>query len=442
MESTKALRESSRCWAVLIACCVVDAFGFTLGTTGYSVFLTPIRTSLGLTMFEAQMYNTACMFCTIISTLIGARLMKIGAGKVVAVCSVLIIIGYNLMGFFPSVVTIAIAGCLGGLAYPLLSIYTMPVVIGNWFYKRQGTWISVCLAMSGLGGLVFSPLATSLIAAFGWQAALSICSAIMIPLCLLGVFLIRTNPIDLGILPHGATMSDIEDSASASKEQQGAIDRPGLTLKAAAKTPAFALLIVVLFCIGLQSGYAGNMNPMIQASGYSAAIAGVGLSAMSLGNLVCKPIVGILRDHCGAMFSGMCGYGAFIIGMALVLMGMASYNEGLIIAAAFVTGLGGGSGLVMPSLYTKDTFGSKDFDRIYSIQMGVRSAGCAVAAPLAGILFDATGGYAANVIFWIVVSALVIVVGCMAVISGRKRWAKSIKFFGRPAEELPAKAAQ
>lgn len=433
MEQGKTYRKSSKPWLVLVACCIVDAFGFTLGTTGYSVFLTPIRESLGLSMFEAQLYNTTCMACTIISTFFGARILRIGAGKVIAICSGMIIFGYNLMGLAPSVASIAIAGCLGGIAYPLLSIFTMPIVVGNWFHTRQGTWISICLAMSGFGGFVFSPVATALIASFGWQMALSLVSLVLIVPLLLGVFVIRLNPLDQGILPHGATMEDI--TAPRETSEEASIDMPGLEFAKAIRTPAFIFLLVVMFSIGIQSGYAGNMNPIMQSAGYTAAIAGFGMSAMSLGNLVCKPIVGVLRDRFGAILSGLIGYGTLIVGLLLLIAGMFIHNDILMLAAAFIAGLGGGSGLVMPSLYTKDAFGSKDFDHIYSLQMGVRSIGCAVAAPLAGVMFDASGDYISSIMLWVVASAIVIVGGYFAVRLGRKAWGASTKVLGRPDGE-------
>ena len=424
MSNAIKYRQSSKCWLVLVACCIVDGLGFTLGTTGYSVFLTPIREGMGLSMTEAQLYNTTCMACTIISTFFGAKILRIGAGKVIAISSAMIIIGYNMMGFMPSVASIAIAGCLGGIAYPLLSIFTMPIIVSNWFHKRQGTWISVVLAMSGFGGFAFSPIATQLIADFGWQSALSIVSIIMVIPLLLGVFVIRENPLDQGILPHGATIEDVKQSA---EQKKAVVEMPGVKLAEILKSPSFFICGISLFAIGLTSGYAGNMNPIIQDVGYSAAIAGYGMSAMSLGNLVCKPIIGVLRDRFGAILSGLWGYSMLVIGFLLLIAGMGGGNTVLVLVAAFVAGLGGGSGLVMPSLYTKDAFGSKDFDRIYSIQMGIRAVGCAVAAPLAGIMFDASGGYFTSIVFWIIAGICAMSFGTLAVKRGRRLWGASTK---------------
>ena len=431
MDETKTYRTSRKCWVVLLACCLTDAVGFTIGTTLFSVFLTPMKTAMELTMTQAQIYNTTCMACTIISTFFGDKFMRMGAGKMVAIMAAAEMIGYNLMGFFPSVATMAIAGCLGGIAYPLLSIYTVPVIVGNWFHSRQGTWISIGVACSGLGGLILSPFSTSLIATFGWQRALSLTSLVCLIPLLCGIFIIRENPLDQGILPHGATLEDLEKDKEE-KDAAKALELPGLTLKEALHSPAFYILAVSLFCIGITSGYAGNMNPIIQAAGYSATTAAAGLSAMSLGNLFCKPILGIMRDRLGAVLSGICGYMCLIIGFACILFSTAIGNTTFIIVTAFITGLGGGAGLIMPSLYTKDALGSKDFDRIYSIQMGIRACGCAVAAPLAGVMFDASGGYTTSIVMWMCAAAVIFIFGFIAVKLGRRAWGGSPKILGRP----------
>ena len=86
----------------------------------------------------------------------------------------------------------------------------------------------------------------------------------------------------------------------------------------------------------------------------------------------------------------------------------------------------------MPSMYTKDAFGSKDFDRIYSVQMGIRSVGCAVAAPLAGVMFDASGGYVSSILLWVTACVVIIIGGGIAVRMGRKIWNAPFKLIGRP----------
>ena len=422
MDGEKTYRTSNKCWVVFAACCLVDMIGFTVPTTCFSVFLTPMKEALGLTMFQVQLYNTAMMICTIVSTMFGDKFMKMGAGKLTAVMSAAVMVGYLLMAFVPSIASITLAGCLAGIAYPLLSIYTMPVIVGNWFATRQGTWISLVLACSGLGGLIISPLATSLIASFGWQHAMALVSLLMLVPLACGVFVIRTSPLEQGILPHGATSDELEGARGQGDGSAEPPELAGATLGDALRTPAFYLVAIAMFGIGITSAYAGNMNPIIQAAGYSAATAAAGLSAMSLGNLVCKPILGIMRDALGAVPSGAIGYGCMILGFVLIFASTALGSPAFVIVAAFITGLGGGAGLIMPSLYVKDAFGSKDFDRVYSIQMGVRSVGSAVAAPIASLVYDLAGGYNPAIALWTLASAAIIVTGWAGVKLGRAGW--------------------
>ena len=436
---SRTYRKSAKPWAILIACCIVDMIGLTVPVTMFSVFLTPIKDSLGLSMSHVQIYNTAMMVTTILTTALGSRILRLGVGKVIAASSIGIMAGYWVLALHPGVGAIVFAGIMAG-CYPLLSIFTMPIVIGNWFFKNQGTWISVCIAMSGLGGLIMSPVVTSLIASYGWQAAAMMASSSLVIPFLLGAFLIRESPLPQGILPQGATAEDLEkeetDSKVAQEHEQDpqTVFMPGATYAQAVKSPAFIFCAIALFSTGFQSAYATNMNPLVQSAGYGAEAAAIALMGMSLGNLIGKPVWGILRDRIGAFLTGCFSFGLFSLGLALCIYCMFVPNGVLMTIVAFLIGFGGTSGLNMPSLYVKDSFGSLEFGKIYSSLMGVRSIGAAVVYPLVGILFDATGSYLALVVVLIVAGLIIIPTGYFSVKMGRKLWRTDTSVFGAPRD--------
>ncbi len=111
-------------------------------------------------------------------------------------------------------------------------------VVSNRFKKRRGTAIGIMSTGIGVGILVTGPfIGTFIMPEFGWRAsylALALITWILSPLA---VFVLRTNPADLGLFPDGMT-------AGPNKEEAAKTDNApsGLTLKMAMGTSAFWLI--------------------------------------------------------------------------------------------------------------------------------------------------------------------------------------------------------
>jgi len=115
-------------------------------------------------------------------------------------------------------------------------------VISRWFDRRRGLALSVMMLGMGSGAIVMPSIAQRLVATFGWRLSYSIfgVTVLLIPLPMVWVFL-RERPENMGLLPDGAT----DDSVS----RPIAVNEVGLTLREAANSSTFWIIVCVLFLI-------------------------------------------------------------------------------------------------------------------------------------------------------------------------------------------------
>lgn len=419
-------KKSNRCWAVLIGCCLMAAIGFTIPITCWTVCMTPVIKYLGIGYTQASLYMTAATFVSIIPMVFGARLIRFGAGKLVAISGVLCALGFILLASFPSASMIVVAGVITGLFYPLTSLYTAPVVIKNWFYKKQGTFTAVALAFIGVGGIILSPLTTSLIASMGWQGAMITIAVVEIVIqVLVGIFLIRLNPIDMGILPYGSTEEDILAITDKGEMRQDMDKVPGIKFGESFKMPVAWLMLVVFLGLGAMATVTTNVNPMIQKFGFNAAAAGIALSAGSLGNITGKLIMGWASDKKGAQFGCLVASVMAIVGFVGYILSFTVFpNDAFLCISAFVCGNGCCMATMMPPLVGMDAFGPKDYDRIYGFFSAIRGVMAAVMTTMVGSMVDASGSYMSTLIFWIIAAIVLVPFAYMGIKAGRKIWFK------------------
>lgn len=425
-EGTVQFRKSARPWVILVCCCIMQALGFYVPSMMVSVFITPLIT-FGLSETAAPLlsyYTVQLLFSIPVLLFGGALLKKIGASWMVLVGAVLCGGSWIAFGLAPSMPMFYVTAALNSL-YPLCSLFMIPVLINNWFYKNKGLWTSLALAFSGVGSFVLSPIITDIIINSGWQtASISMGALLAIVLGLIGVLVVRLSPIPLGILPQGATQEDVEAMLAKDTEADkiGSLDRPGLEWKKAVKTPAFFVLVITMLLIGVLSAFNTNVNTIVQSAGYGAVVAGFTMSAAAVGQIIGKPIAGAIKDRFGAGAGNAFGFGLSAVGLLIYIAALYIHHDLLIYAAGFVTGTGITVTLNMPALITDDAFGLKDFDTLYSISSSLRALGLAITNPIMGTILDTTGTYLSGLIIWVIAAVLVIPAAFIAINMGHKLW--------------------
>lgn len=417
-------RQSNRPWVVLAGCCIMCAIGFPVPVTCWSVCMTPIINDIGINYTQASMYMMAATLVCMVSMIIAPKLIKIGAGKMVALCGIIAAAGFLLIALAPSAQTVVAGGALAGLAYPLASLYTAPVLVKNWFSKKQGLFTAIAMAFIGVGGVIFSPLTTALIDSFSWRTAMIILAVVeAVLLAVVGLTMLRTSPIPLGIRPYGATEAEVEAITASDAMVIDKDKVPGLTHGQSFKSSSGWFILVVLLGLGAMATVVTNANPMVQKYGYAAGAAAIALSCVSLGNITGKLIMGWASDKRGAQFGCLVAAVMTVVGCVGYLLSFSVFhNDVLLYVSAFICGNGCCMATMMPPLVTMDAFGPKDYDRLYGIYSAIRGLMAAVMTLAVGRMVDASGSYESTLIFWIVACVILVPFAYAGIRAGQKRW--------------------
>lgn len=298
-----------------------------------------------------------------------------------------------------------------GVCFSFTTGVCMSDVIDQWFIKSSGLAIGLAWGVNSLCTLLLSPVITLVIEQQGWRMGYIVLAAVSAVMILpASAFIIRLKPSDRNMLPYGA--SAVTSAVDCDNDEQAAV-HTGVTLREAAKTPAF-ILCALLLCVAQLTCCMNQLFPTYASEvGFNPIVGSLMVSAASLSDIFLNPFVGKTCDKLGAIKATVAWTGVSILSFLLLIIG--GSNETVSIIAAGVNDVMFAIvGTAMPMLLLS-LFGSKDFGRIYSI---VCSAGYIVGAfgmPVMMKVYGMAGSFQGVFIFCIVCNLMI---AAFAIISG------------------------
>lgn len=405
MGTTK--RKLHFAWLVLIGLCIMVGLGKGINNAA-GLFLTPVSKDIGVGMGNLTLYLSVSAIVTMIFLPIGGKLMNKFDTKLLLTAAIILQAGsYAVFGLMNSVwgwYIFAIPLAVGGV---FITVIAGPVLINQWFKKRNGLALGIMGASVGLLGVIIQPVIGQLISSQGWRASYIIVGlgiiVIVVPIIL---FLLRKDPKSIGMLPYGA-----DEKKDANNIEIGAEDR-GISFADAKKSAAFFALIIFFFMITSFSSFAIHIPTYLINQGFDVGFAGNVMAAQMVGLFIGSLAFGYLTDKISAKKTTLL---AMIIGLiSIVLLLFFAKNAIVIAIAVGLFGLVTASiGTLAPAI-TTELFGNRDYSQIYStVSMGLAVASI-VALPVYGYVFDLTGGYTAalyTIIVLLLISIACIIIG-------------------------------
>lgn len=421
-----AERMSVRHVLVIVAGILILLGPCALVYNTWSIFVVPVSSSLGCSTSQFTLYVTIIYLVGAgAAPLAGNILERFDVRLVFSISVILTACGIGLCALWSEAWHFYISGIIEGVGIVTLMFLAVPTLINRWFSVRTGFFIGLCMAMSGVGGALWSMVGGVLIAFYDWRVAYGALSAIDIVLALPAtLFFVRSYPQQVGLLPFGAKKEAVcaEDACSSAEHDRRTW---GVSASAMFRSPVFYLLMITLglfnaltpvgnlfasYIYYLGSVGAAGITPtsaVMIASGVAACLmVAAAIGKVSLGALSDKNVVAALIVACGA--------GA----LSIVCMILGASWVGALYGGAVLFGFLYAAVDALGPAVTLNLVGPRDYTLIYSrIVVFVNVAGA-----VAVVAFTAVSelGWMVEWAVTLIVIAITLVLGLLVVRLGSR----------------------
>jgi MFS transporter, OFA family, oxalate/formate antiporter len=257
-----------------------------------SAFMLPLEKDFGWTRAQTSWAATIGFVMLATWYVIAGRLHDLRGPRIVAaIGGVLFSLGFLLASFTQSLLMFYLtAGFIAGTGSGFG--YVVPTSVGSkWFPDKRGLIIGLMVGGFGAGSGIFGPLATVLIAQFGWRTTFRIYSLLFLAMTMTATWLVRNPPA--GYRPPGWNPSNARAAASAG------VDVPASEM---VRTQTFWTLWVA-FCLGTTAGtmIISQLVPFARSAGHSSAAAAFALTVGAIGSASGRVLSGWMSDHAGRL---------------------------------------------------------------------------------------------------------------------------------------------
>lgn len=385
-------------WVVFIASCLIMLFPCCFTFNAASVFYTSVAAELTEGSSAAVgMYMTIvylAMFVCLCILQVGRIFDKYPSHWVLLACVICIGVAFVIMSQATTIYLFYVAGILLGIGNSIILYLLIPVMFGRWFKRNVSTLVGIGMAMTGIGGMIFSPVATSIISSSGYHTAYLAYAAVTLIVGIPCSLLIASRPEDKGLMPVGY---DAAAEAKAAEEAKNAVVE-GVTVGTALKQPG-ALILIAVYAAIVNFGLTMNFYLPSYVKSLDAALVGadplmVGATLSSVvmfGSLIGKLVLGWTNDKSvkgSVVFGLLCG----IVGLALVLWGV-QVNFFLAYIGGALFGVFFASATTTTPAIARLAFGNLDYSKIYAYITGVCALFAAFGSTIWGVIKDVTGSF-------------------------------------------------
>lgn len=227
---------------VIVVCCFLIMFvivGLVMSCAG--IFYKPISSELGVDVGNFGLYMSLnFLFSTLTLSFAGKMMERYSARKILSICAAIVALTFIAMSQFVALWQFYMAGIIFGITLAFLLYLGFPTLINRWFKTRMGLFLGICSAGSGIGGVLFNPLAGYLITEYGWRTTYLLFGIVILAMIvpILACFL-RDSPQGKGMEALGTSRMITFDSENCN----------GIVYAKAIKMPIFYGLVVFAFLI-------------------------------------------------------------------------------------------------------------------------------------------------------------------------------------------------
>ena len=418
-EQTQTSRAAkTRPWLVFAGCCLLMLSVFTIHGTCATLLVAPVTGEMGYTRAEFTLGISIGSILQIFSAPLVAKALgnkKIGSRGVISIALVLFALVYTWLSRATHVWEWQVGFTLTGVIQTFCASIVVQNLLNNWFKDKLGFVIGASAAMSGLGGAVFSPIVSNVIANYGWRTACIVMAVIVVVIGLpLAATVLRFTPQECGCQPYVSAKKKETEAQSYSETLTG------MTRKEALRSPVFYFA----FFASVMFGFSAAINthaPSIAAKTFDVVTMGTMVSVFSVCSALGKIILGMINDKFGINGSTLFGAVGMVAGTLLMIISSTNAMRGLMYVSFALIGLGASTNTLTPPLIVTASMGRKCFGDIYGLIVPAFVIGVAVGIPMSGMIYDKSGSYNVALASIIAFSILACVCTMIAAHLGKKK---------------------
>ena len=280
----------------------------------------------------------------------------------------------NLLGFYVAFAVMAVGSSLCG-NIPLL------VLLCRWFVRHRATAIAIFLTAPSLGALVLVPVIALSVdldyALPGWRLTVFALAGLTLIAAIPVLALLRNQPQDVGLLPHGVPQAVQSNSFSINRTLRA----PAFWLIALGDALTSMAAIFIVFYMG----------QLMTDMGYSVQAVSWVVAAYTLASMVFQVVGGVLGDRMSkrrilALFASIQAAG--VLGLVV------ADSLALFLVFAVLVGAGSGGRGVLSIAILPDYFGTASLGKILGFSFIFGSLTLLITTSIGGLMVDGLGGYA------------------------------------------------
>ena len=387
-------------WVVLGVAFATMAIGANV-RVAFSLLFPPILEEYGWSRgTTAAIFSAGFMVSLFFSPFAGVLIDRFGAGRIVALGTMISAGGLALSTGVDSVVEMAVTmGCMTIGGSVMFAYVTHSYFLPYWFVRRRGLAIGLAFSGVGIGAILLFPWLQGIIGADGWRRASYALALLMVCMVLpLNLLLQRRHPRDIGLEPDGdnrpgrarraPTPDTVVDPEWAHREW---------TFRTAARTGRFWWLHVS-YMAGMYAWYSVlvHQTKFLTEIGVSAEAAALALGLVGLTGVASQIGIGMLSDRIGREWGWSIAFAGFCGCYAILLILPHYPSLWLVYAMVLVQGvIGYGASAVYPAV-PAELFHSPKYGQIFGIYGATSGFGAALGPWATGELHDLTGSYQAG----------------------------------------------
>jgi predicted MFS family arabinose efflux permease len=371
-------------WVIVATSCFQLTFAAGLGFYGLPVYLRTLKSARGFSVAWMSGATSVFWIASGLTGILVARFLARYDPRVfVAIGAALSGLSIAALGHVTQLWQVFVVYAFFGVGFCCSAVIVTNTVIMRWFHKRRSVALSIATTGLSLGGVVLTPIATSLLNHRSLSSAFSIIALLFfIGVLIVPMIFLRGDPSTKGTYADG-----IAPVVHAGSNVGTA---PGVPFEVAVRSRAFAA-ITAAFALGLLA----QLGAISQLVNLATERAGKGVGDRIVIVLASCSVVGRLLGGAFVQRASTRKFAFAALGLQATGLFLISFASGAaaMYGATIAFGFAIGNVLLLHPLLIAEVFGVRDYPRVYGRSQLFVALGNATGPLSVGWLRDNAGGY-------------------------------------------------